>query len=99
MSADTSESSPARRYALLAIKLSISVVLMVVLFASIDVGSLWRTAKLASIPWLVIALVIFVVVKIFLRERPKAPTTKACPQCLEMVPLAATRCRACTQAI
>jgi len=61
MSADTSESSPARRYALLAIKLSISVVLMVMLFASIDVGSLWRTAKLASIPWLVIALVIFAI--------------------------------------
>lgn len=61
MSADTSESSPARRYALLAIKLSISVVLMVVLFASIDVGSLWRTAKLASIPWLVIALLIFAI--------------------------------------
>lgn len=27
---------------------------------------------------------------------PAAPTTKACPFCLENVPLAATKCRACT---
>jgi uncharacterized membrane protein YbhN (UPF0104 family) len=59
MPADQSETSPARRYSLLAIKLSISIILMVVLFASIDVGSLWATARLASIPWLIIALLIF----------------------------------------
>jgi len=34
------ETSPARRYILLGIKLSISIVLMVLLFASIDAGSL-----------------------------------------------------------
>jgi glycosyltransferase 2 family protein len=61
MPADHSESSPARRYTLLAIKLSISIILMVVLFASIDVGSLWTTARLASIPWLLIALAVFAV--------------------------------------
>src|SRR5215204_1689027 len=61
MSADSSESSSARRYILLAIKLSISIILMAVLFASIDAGSLWTTARLASIPWLLVALLIFAV--------------------------------------
>jgi large conductance mechanosensitive channel len=27
---------------------------------------------------------------------PGAPATKECPQCLEMIPAKATRCRACT---
>jgi uncharacterized membrane protein YbhN (UPF0104 family) len=61
MSAAKAESSPARRYILLAVKLSVSIILLVVLFASIDVGSLWTTAKLASIPWLLVALLIFAV--------------------------------------
>ncbi len=30
---------------------------------------------------------------------PPAPTEKECPYCLEKVPLAATRCRACTSDI
>ncbi|MCU1323898.1 MAG: large conductance mechanosensitive channel protein [Acidobacteriaceae bacterium] len=30
---------------------------------------------------------------------PEAVTTKACPQCLSDVPLAATRCKFCTQAV
>ena len=64
MSEDQPESppsSPARRYILLAVKLSISIALLVVLFWSIDVGSLWTTAKLASVPWLLVALLIFAV--------------------------------------
>jgi large conductance mechanosensitive channel len=33
----------------------------------------------------------------FSRKEPvAAPTTRACPECLEVVPLAARRCRACT---
>jgi len=30
-------------------------------------------------------------------EAPASPTTRACPQCLAEVPIAATRCQACTQ--
>ena len=51
------------------------------------------------IDFLIVALVIFAVVKIFLTEKPKAPTTKACAQCLELIPLAALRCRACTSLV
>lgn len=43
----------------------------------------------------IVALVIFIVLKIALREPPPAPT-KPCPRCLEVLPVAATRCRACT---
>src|SRR4051812_35847245 len=39
----------------------------------------------------IIALVIFGVTKLFLREKPKEPTTRACPACLEQIPLGATR--------
>ena len=30
---------------------------------------------------------------------PVAPTTKPCPQCLSDIPLAATRCKYCTQSV
>jgi large conductance mechanosensitive channel len=44
-----------------------------------------------------IAFVVFLIVKNFIKEAPPAPApaTKACPQCLETVPQAARRCRAC----
>ena len=29
----------------------------------------------------------------------KAPATKECPQCKEIIPIAATRCKACTQPV
>ncbi|MCU1385678.1 MAG: hypothetical protein JWL71_4375 [Acidobacteria bacterium] len=59
MSQDQPQSSPVRRYALLAIKLSVSIILLVVLFAKIDVAQLWQTAKLASVPWLCAAVAVF----------------------------------------
>jgi large conductance mechanosensitive channel len=46
----------------------------------------------------VIALVVFLVLKAFVKAPPPAPT-KACPQCLETVPAAARRCRACTSEV
>src|SRR5256885_10719042 len=61
MHADPSRSSPARRYLLLALKLSVSTVLLVLLFSRIDVGRLWATARLASVPWLLIALAVYAV--------------------------------------
>jgi len=30
---------------------------------------------------------------------PKEPTTKACPECLSMIPLKARRCAHCTSAV
>ncbi len=57
------------------------------------------------IDFLIVALVIFLVIKGMNRlkksEPPPAPaaTEKACPQCLMLVPLAAKRCGHCTSAI
>jgi glycosyltransferase 2 family protein len=59
MSAEHPESSSARRYVLLAVKLSVSIALLLLLFSRIDVGQLWATARLASLPWLLVALGIF----------------------------------------
>ena len=56
----------------------------------------------ATVNFLIIALVIFIVLIKFLgkfmkkEEAPAAPTTKECPACLEQVPLKATRCKHCT---
>jgi large conductance mechanosensitive channel len=54
------------------------------------------------IDFVIVAFVIFLITKLLLREAKKpdaAPTTKPCPECLEQVPLAAKRCRACTSAL
>jgi large conductance mechanosensitive channel len=53
----------------------------------------------AVVDFVVVALVVFIIMKALLREKPKPVTTKPCPQCLEVVPLEAKRCRACTSAI
>ncbi|WP_242342362.1 large conductance mechanosensitive channel protein MscL [Anaeromyxobacter terrae] len=49
----------------------------------------------------IIALVVFLVLKAFVRAPPPATPapTKACPQCLETIPAAARRCRACTSEV
>jgi large conductance mechanosensitive channel len=55
--------------------------------------------------FLIVAAAIFFVVKQMNRlrlrpeEPPKTPTTKPCPRCLMEIPLAATRCPACTSEI
>ena len=53
------------------------------------------------INFLIVAFVIFLVVKAYNRLKSKqatddAPTTKDCPFCLSTVPLKATRCKDCT---
>ena len=53
------------------------------------------------INFLIIAFVIFLVVKAYNRLKSKqptdaAPTTKDCPFCLSTIPLKATRCKECT---
>src|SRR5258708_6825770 len=50
-----------------------------------------------TIDFIIIALIVFLITKALLRPAP-APTKK-CPQCLETVPAAATRCRACTSTL
>ena len=49
MSAESSEASSARRYVLLAVKIAVSIILLVVLFWRIDVGRLWTLARQASL--------------------------------------------------
>jgi large conductance mechanosensitive channel len=48
----------------------------------------------------IVAFVIFIImVKVVGTINRKAPATKVCPECLETVPLAAKRCRACTSVL
>ena len=53
----------------------------------------------ATIDFLLVALVVFLVVNKLMgsfRKKDEVPAAKSCPECLEMIPLAARRCRACT---
>src|SRR6266542_2746541 len=61
MSSEQSEASSARRYVLLALKITISIVLLVVLFWKIDGARLWELARHASVVWLVVALGIYAI--------------------------------------
>jgi len=53
------------------------------------------------IDFLIVSLVVFWIVKVLVKPvpAPKAVPTKTCPECLEMIPQAARRCRACTAAV
>ncbi|HKC61277.1 MAG TPA: large conductance mechanosensitive channel protein MscL [Myxococcales bacterium] len=75
-------------------------------------GGEWRNAAIALprgnaikygdlagrlLDFLIVALVVYLVTKAILEKpAPPPPDTKTCPQCLEIVPAAARRCRACT---
>ncbi len=56
----------------------------------------------AVIDFVIVAFVIFMVVRVANRlqqkkaEAPTAPTTKECPLCLSVIPIKATRCAHCT---
>jgi len=57
----------------------------------------------ASLHFFIIAVVVFLLLVKLLgalmkrkEDVPEAPATKTCPECLEQVPLAATRCKFCT---
>ena len=45
--------------------------------------------------FVIIAFVIFLLVKFVNRLRRKDPSTKDCPQCISAIPVAATRCSFC----
>jgi large conductance mechanosensitive channel len=54
------------------------------------------------VTFLIIAFVVFLIVKAVNRlraEPPPPPNTKDCPYCLTAIPLAATRCSACTSEV
>lgn len=56
----------------------------------------------AILEFFIVALVLFIVVVKFMGalsrrdQTPVVPTTKSCGECLEEIPLAAKRCKACT---
>jgi large conductance mechanosensitive channel len=54
----------------------------------------------AVIDFVIIALVVFMIGKAFMpKPAEKKPDTKECPQCKEIIPIAATRCKFCTQVV
>jgi len=59
MSAEQPETSSARRHVLLAVKIAVSIILLVLLFSKIDVRRLWAIARQASPLWLAGALAIY----------------------------------------
>jgi large conductance mechanosensitive channel len=50
-----------------------------------------------AVDFLIIAFVVFIVTKALLPKPEAAAATKSCPECLEKIPEAARRCRACGQ--
>ena len=53
------------------------------------------------VDFLIVAFIVFVITKALLRPAPAAPgpPTKQCPECLESIPAAARKCRACASAV
>jgi large conductance mechanosensitive channel len=47
------------------------------------------------VDFLIIATAVFMITKALLKPAPSAPT-KSCPECLELIPKDARRCRACS---
>jgi large conductance mechanosensitive channel len=77
-------------------------------------GGDWRSAQLVLsgqnaikygdlagrlVDFLLIAAVVFLLGKAFLAKPAAAPATKSCPQCLEAIPAAAKKCRACASPV
>ena len=73
----------------------------------------WREAKLvlsdqnailyghllgSLVVFVLIMFVVWVLLRTLIREAPPAPT-RQCPECLEMLPVDARRCRACTAVV
>lgn len=59
----------------------------------------WGAFVQSIIDFIIVAFVIFLLVRAMnrlKREEPVTPTTKECPQCFTTIPLKATRCPNCT---
>lgn len=69
---------------------------------SITVGAAvikWGAFVQSIIDFIIVAFVIFMIVRTmnrFKREEPVTPTTKECPHCFTTIPLKASRCPNCT---
>jgi large conductance mechanosensitive channel len=50
------------------------------------------------VDFILVALVVFLIVKALVKPAP-TPPMKTCPECLEKIPQAARRCRACTATV
>jgi large conductance mechanosensitive channel len=61
---------------------------------SINYGTFLGTV----LDFIIVAVVVFLIVRSFLKPAPAAPT-KGCPYCKETIPKDATKCRACTSAL
>jgi uncharacterized membrane protein YbhN (UPF0104 family) len=59
MPTERHEPSVARRYIFLALKISVSIILLALLFREIDVARLWITLRQAAVGWLIVALGIY----------------------------------------
>ena len=62
MSSDSPNHSAARGYAMLALKVSVSLALLVLLFSRVDVARLWASARRASVWWLATAVALQAIV-------------------------------------
>jgi large conductance mechanosensitive channel len=52
------------------------------------------------VDFVIIAFVVFMLARAFIpKDKEKEPETKECPQCLQIIPIAAKRCKACTQPV
>jgi large conductance mechanosensitive channel len=53
------------------------------------------------VDFVIIAAVVFMITKALLKPAPEAakPATKECPECKEIIPQAARKCRACTSPV
>ena len=52
------------------------------------------------VDFLIIAIVVYMLTKILLpKPHEEKPATRECPQCKEIIPIEAVRCRACTQPV
>ena len=53
------------------------------------------------VDFVIIAFCVFMLTKLLLKPAPAAPgpPTKTCPECLETIPQAARKCRACASAV
>lgn len=52
------------------------------------------------VDFVIVGFVVFMITKALLKPAPAAqPATKECPECKEIVPVAARKCRACTSPI
>ena len=76
-------------------------------------GGDWRNAQLALsgnnaikygdfvgriVDFVIVSLAVFFIVKALIKQ-PPPPATKECPECLETIPKAARRCRACSSVV